>query len=363
MKAVTIVGARPQFIKAAIVSRALARTGAVQEVLIHTGQHHDAAMSEVFFSELGIGQPRHHLGVHGGGHGEMTGRMLEQCERALLAEAPDVVLVYGDTNSTLAGALAAAKLGLPVAHVEAGLRSFDRSMPEELNRVLVDHMARLHFAPSTVAVANLVREGIAGDGVHCVGDVMFDAARHFAGNFAPAAICAGLVDGAYILATVHRAGTTDDPLRLGAVLAALRELAKDCEVVLPLHPRTRARVAGAGISLAGVRVVEPLGYPAMLTLTRGARVVLTDSGGVQKEAYWLGRPCVTLRENTEWVELLQTGRNVLAGTDTREIVSAARRLSCLAPARPEPLYGDGRAADRIAANLTGGLVEPLPCPR
>jgi UDP-GlcNAc3NAcA epimerase len=360
MKAVTIVGARPQFIKAAIVSRALARTGSLEEVVIHTGQHHDAVMSEVFFTELGLGRPSHHLGVHGGGHGEMTGRMLERCEMVLQQEAPDVVIVYGDTNSTLAGALAAAKLGLPVAHVEAGLRSFDRSMPEETNRVLVDHLSRMHFAPSAVAVANLAREGISGAGVHCVGDVMFDAARHFAGDVPPAAICPGLTEGAYILATVHRAGTTDDPARLAAVVAALRELARDGEVVLPLHPRTRARVSASGLSLEGVRVVEPLGYPAMLALTRGARVVLTDSGGLQKEAYWLGRPCVTLRENTEWVELLQTGHNVLAGTDTGTIVSAVRMLASLAPVEPQPVYGDGRAAERIAEILTGRVPEPLP---
>ena len=265
------------------------------------------------------------------------------------------------SSDLLAGALAAAKLGLRVAHVEAGLRAFDRSMPEELNRVLVDHMAHWHFAPSPTAVTNLAREGISGDGVHLVGDVMYDAVR----AFAPAARlppgCAGLTDGGYLLATVHRAGTTDDPRRLRAVLAALRALARETELVLPLHPRTRARVAEAGESLAGLRVIEPAGYLGMLALTRGARVVLTDSGGLQKEAYWLGRPCVTLRENTEWVELTETGRNTLVGTDTAAIIEGTYRMMMLAPSVPDPLYGDGHAADRIAAILTGGVLPQDSC--
>jgi len=281
---------------------------------------------------------------------------------ALRAEAPDCVIVYGDTNSTLAGALAAAKLGFPVAHVEAGLRAFDRSLPEEINRVLVDHLSRWHFAPGADAVGNLAREGIAGADVHRVGDVMYDATRLFAPGAVMPAACEDLHEGAYLLATVHRAGTTDDPVRLGAVLGALRELAQACELVLPLHPRTRMRAGQYGLTFEGLRVIDPVGYTDMLALTRGARLVLTDSGGLQKEAYWLGRPCLTLRENTEWVELLTTGRMVLAGTDPDRILAAARALCELPPTSPRALHGDGNAAGRIAAVLTGGAAEPLPEP-
>jgi UDP-N-acetylglucosamine 2-epimerase len=349
---VSIVGARPQFIKAAPVSRAL-RDAAHDEVLVHTGQHYDANMSAVFFDELELPAPAHHLGVGSGLHGAQTGAMLEAVERVLVAERPDWVLVYGDTNSTLAGALAASKLHLRVAHVEAGLRSFDRRMPEEVNRVLVDHLADLLLAPSQTAVDNLEREGVKR-GVHDVGDVMAGALANAGARAAQrSTILArlGLGERDFLLATIHRAENTDSPERLASILTALR--AVDETVVIPLHPRTRKAIDGLMSDHADgsgrLRFIEPVGYLDMVGLERAARMILTDSGGIQKEAYWLGVPCVTLRDQTEWVETVQAGWNTVTGADVDRILHAVR-ASRLPSDRP-PLYGDAHAAERIAALL------------
>lgn len=355
MKIVTVIGARPQFIKAAPVSRALAQRG-VEEVLVHTGQHYDDLMSDVFFREMRIPEPRHKLGIGGLAHGAMTGRMLEAIEQVLQQEKPDRLLVYGDTNSTLAGALAAAKLGIPVAHVEAGLRSFNRAMPEEINRVLTDHIAGLLFAPTDAAVENLRREGITA-GVHRTGDVMYDAALQFmaiAGDHGKLLDRLALASGGYVLATVHRAENTDDPALLANIFGALGALSAEIAVLVPLHPRTRRQIAQYGIRLpTTLRIIEPVGYLDMLVLEKHAHVIATDSGGMQKEAYFYGVPCVTLRHETEWVELVQCGANRLAPPVSVDAVLAALRAEVArkAPAPRPGLYGDGNAASRIAEIL------------
>lgn len=349
MKILTVVGARPQFIKAAPLSAALRRVHT--EILVHTGQHYDHGMSDVFFTELGIPAPDHHLGIGSGPHGAQTGAMLAAIEAALLAEQPDTVLIYGDTNSTLAGALAAAKLHVPVAHVEAGLRSFNRSMPEELNRIVADHLSTLLFAPSDASKEQLAREGIM-DGVHVVGDIMLDAVlaqRQRAAEVSRVPESLGLEPGGYFAATLHRAENVDSGERLGRILGALGRL--DRPVALPLHPRTASRLREHGlVPASNIRLIEPLGYLDMLQLVSRSACVLTDSGGLQKEAYFLGVPCVTLREETEWVETVETGWNVLAGSDADAIESAARRMPGLDRPRP-PIYGDGRAAELIVAAL------------
>ena len=319
---VTVVGARPQFIKAAAVSRELRRH--FRNVLVHTGQHYDENMSQVFFDELAIPPPAYNLEIGSGGHGAQTGAMLAALEKVLLQEQPDRVLVYGDTNSTLAGALAAVKLHIPVAHVEAGLRSFNRRMPEEINRILADHLADLLFCPSETAVANLAAEGVV-NGVRLVGDVMFEALMHAADAARRKSDVLDrfhLGQKAYALATIHRAENTDDPERLGRLVAALRELSRAMPVVFPVHPRTRSRLPDTG-KADHLHLVEPVGYLDMVRLETEAAVILTDSGGVQKEAFWHRVPCVTLREETEWVETVQQGWNVLAGTDPTAILRAA----------------------------------------
>ncbi|CVK33934.1 non-hydrolyzing UDP-N-acetylglucosamine 2-epimerase [Methanoculleus bourgensis] len=322
MKILSVVGARPQFVKCAPVSRELRKVH--EEILVHTGQHYDYLLSEVFFRDLGIPAPDYHLDIGSGSHGVQTGRMLAAVEEVIAKEEPDLVLVYGDTNSTLAGALAAAKVHVPVAHVEAGLRSFDRRMPEEVNRVLTDHCSDILFCPTATAVANLAAEGVTA-GVHLTGDVMVDALQQnlpLAKERSTALIDLGLSPKGYFLATVHRASNTDDPAALRAIMDAFARL--DAPVVFPVHPRTRKKFAEYGIApAANVSVVEPLPYFDMLALLSGARAVLTDSGGVQKEAYILEVPCVTLRENTEWVETLEDGWNVLVGADADRIVAEA----------------------------------------
>lgn len=351
MKVVSIVGARPQFIKAAAVSRVLRR--AHTEVLVHTGQHYDENMSAVFFQELEIPAPDHDLGVGSGPHGAQTADMLERIEPVLLKEAPDWALVYGDTNSTLAGALAASKLGIKLAHVEAGLRSFNRAMPEEINRILADRVSDLLLCPSRVAVANLAQEGI-HRGVYDVGDVMADAlqwASERARTRSDVLARLGLSEGKYLLVTVHRAENTDNPGRLRQILSVLSDLAKDERVVFPVHPRTSAVLQNSGFrcQVSGLDLLAPLGYLDMVRLEKSARVILTDSGGIQKEAYWLGVPCVTLRGETEWVETVEAGWNVLAGADANRIADAVRRFE--KPAAHPPLYGDGRAAERCVAAI------------
>ena len=350
-KIVTVVGARPQFIKAAVVSQALAQRGDVEEVLVHTGQHFDANMSDVFFEELAIPKPNYNLGIGGNSHAQNTGRALEGIERIVIDQRPDIVMVYGDTDSTLAGALAAAKLCVPIAHVEAGLRSFNRRMPEEVNRVLTDHVSSLLFAPSQVAVKNLADEGIHGDRVVVVGDVMFDSVLRFttlARERTDPLGRLGLTPRGYVLATLHRKENTDDPQRLKPVFEGLA--ASGVDVVLPLHPRTRKRIAEFGLELPGnVRVIDPVGYLDMLLLESDARLIATDSGGVQKEAYFHRVPCVTLREETEWVELVELGVNRLVGTDAARIARAVTEHAFRDV--PADVYGDGRASQRIAAAL------------
>lgn len=349
---VTIVGARPQFIKVAPVSRALRATGRIKEVLVHTGQHFDANMSEVFFDELGIARPDHNLDVGGGGHGEMTGHMLQRLEPLLQDIRPDVVLIYGDTNSTLAGALTAAKLHIPVAHIEAGLRSFNRGMPEEVNRVVADHLSDLLFASTEVAVANLKHEGVDSAKVHHVGDVMYDAALLFADKAKESASLSdiGVEPGRYVLSTLHRAENTDDPHRLAALVAALDQVAKQLPVILPLHPRTRGAMQRHGLRFDHVRTVDPVGYLDMVALESNAAVIATDSGGVQKEAFFYAVPCVTLRDETEWTELIDLGWNQLAAPTgpaiAEQILSAVGRKGT--KAFP---YGDGSASRSIAEKL------------
>lgn len=349
MRIVSLVGARPQFIKAASVSRQLRRRH--EEILVHSGQHYDAGMSDVFFSQLEIPWPDYNLGVGGGGHGRQTGAMLGMLEDLLLDLGPDVLLVYGDTNTTLAGALAAAKLAIPVAHVEAGLRSFDRAMPEEINRVLVDHVSTLLLAPTETAVRNLAAEGITED-VEVVGDVMLDTVRTFA-EHADVRQALGALDleiGSYYLATVHRAATSDSALQLASVIEAFRRL--DAPVVWAVHPRTRANLERFGLLEAAGSVttlVEPLSYLDTIALLRGARALLTDSGGMQKEAYFLSVPCVTLRDSTEWIETVALGWNRLAGTESDAIVRAVAMAD--RPAEHPDVYGDGHAAEAVVAAL------------
>jgi UDP-GlcNAc3NAcA epimerase len=350
LKVVTIVGARPQFIKAAPVSRALRQVHT--EVLLHTGQHYDENMSAVFFDEMLIPPPDYNLGVGSGPHGQQTGQMLMDVEQVLLEEAPDWVLIYGDTNSTLAGALTAAKLHIPVAHVEAGLRSFNRRMPEEINRILADHVADLLFCPTQTAVDNLAAEGIT-KGVHLVGDVMQEAllwAAERAEVRSRILEQLGVDDKGYLLATVHRAENTDDPVRLRGIMAAFAQL--DEIIVFPVHPRTRKALAELGLTdgIPNLILIEPVGYLDMVRFEQAARLILTDSGGIQKEAYWLGVPCVTLRNETEWVETVDAGWNVLAGVGGGQIIEAVEKLQ---PPDTQPnLFGDGKASLRILKHLT-----------
>jgi len=305
-KVVTIVGARPQFIKAAVVTRALAEANELKETMIHTGQHYDAGMSATFFDELEIPQPKHSLGIGSGGHGYQTGEMLKKLESVLIAEQPSMVVVYGDTNSTLAGAIAAAKLHIPVAHVEAGLRSFNKKMPEEINRIMTDHVSSLLFCPTAAALENLAIEGIR-KGVIETGDVMYDVALQFgpvAERKSSILKDLSLKKGKYLLATVHRAENTDNRNRLQNILTALTAVSREMDVVIPLHPRTRKMIHqyGMGSLLDRIRAIEPVGFLDMLMLIKNARVISTDSGGIQKEAYFHRVGCVTLRDQTEWVD-------------------------------------------------------------
>jgi UDP-GlcNAc3NAcA epimerase len=372
LQLLTVVGARPQFIKAAALSRAIAASGgAIQEQILHTGQHYDAAMSDQFFSELGIPAPAFHLGIGGGSHGANTGRMLEAIEQVLLEQRPDALLVYGDTDSTLAGGLAASKLKIPVVHVEAGLRSFNRHQPEEQNRVLIDHLADLCFAPTDSAVAHLRREGIADERIVRTGDVMADAARIFgeeaerrANELMTSAGLQAMASGnqIFVLATIHRAENTDDSARLESILKALATVATigvdghdPYPVLLPLHPRTKARIDSYELEhlLEPLTLTPPLGFMAMVLLERKASLVVTDSGGVQKEAFLQGTPCVTVRTETEWVELLECGWNRLADpSDTLGILKAMHQQLAIDIKEPRPqLYGDGYAAKEILARL------------
>lgn len=350
----TIVGARPQFIKVAPVSRALAAIGGVDEVLIHTGQHHDAGMSDVFFEELEIAPPTHHLDIHGGGHGAMTGAMLQKLEPVLQDLRPDRVLIYGDTNSTLAGALVAAKLHISVAHVEAGLRSFNRAMPEEINRIVADQLSDMLFASTETAVRNLEKEGVDPSRIFAVGDVMYDTALQFAETAARKSTILkdlGVQPGRYALATVHRAENTDDPARLANIVTGLESVAAELPVILPLHPRTAGRMKAAGLAFHKVKTVPPIGYLDMVSLESKAAVIATDSGGVQKEAFFYEVPCVTLRDETEWVELVELGWNRLVAPTGGAIGPAILQAIGTRGIDAKP-YGDGTSAQAIAAVLT-----------
>lgn len=354
MKVATVVGARPQFVKAAIVSRAFRQFTAVEEVLLHTGQHYDDQMSKIFFEELELPKPAYDLGVGSGSHGQQTARMLEGIEAALLDLRPDAVLLYGDTNSTLAGALAAAKIPIPMLHVEAGLRSFNRAMPEETNRVLTDHISDVLFAPTETAVSNLRREGIREEQIHKVGDVMYDAALFYAShaNLKSAILSKmGLASGTYALATIHRAENTNDLQRLRVICGTLSRLAAQMPVVFPVHPRTQKILGQAGFTsqLGSVRIADPVGYLDMVMLEKNARIMLTDSGGVQKEAFFYQVPCVTFRDETEWLELVELGWNRLAppvsvSSQFQQIETALRGT----PGNGHRPYGNGDAARRVA---------------
>ena len=344
MKIVSVVGARPQFVKAAALSRTLRARH--DEVLVHTGQHYDYTMSGVFFDGLHLPTPDVNLGVGSGPHGTQTARMLERIEAVLTEHRPDWLLVYGDTNSTVAGALAAAKMSTPIAHVEAGLRSFDRAMPEGINRVVTDHLSNLLLCPSETAAGNLAAEGITRN-VHVVGDVMLYVLRAVQGTAmarAPQLLSTlGVSEEAYLVLTVHRSANTDGAAPLEAIFTALAEL--DEPVIFPVHPRTRRIMADLTCPPpSNVYPIDPLSYVDMLALVGRARLVLTDSGGLQKEAYWLGVPCLTLRDETEWVETMKAGWNTLVGADPARILDAVRTVT--APAVRPPLYGDGRAAAR-----------------
>jgi UDP-N-acetylglucosamine 2-epimerase len=362
MKILTVIGARPQFVKAAMVSGAIRRLKddqgvkeRLREVIVHTGQHYDYNMSRLFFEELSIPAPDYHLEVGSGNHGVMTGLILSKAEEVMLKERPDVVLVYGDTNSTLAGALAAAKLHIPVAHVEAGLRSFNKRMPEEINRVLTDHVSAILYAPTDAAVANLRKEGIR-NGVEKVGDVMLDA---YLANKSLAAAKSRVLEELnlkpkhYALATVHRQENTDSERRLGAILKAFTAIGKDgFPLVVPLHPRTRKMLAQHGMNAGtGVKLIEPVGYLDMISLEANARLIFTDSGGVQKEAYFAGVPCVTLRDETEWVETVEAGVNLLAGAQRDAIVGCYEKALNVDVNLKPGLYGNGQTARAIVQSL------------
>lgn len=364
MKVLTVIGARPQFIKASVVTAEFKKRHGLEEVVVHTGQHFDLNMSDVFFSELDMPVPRHQLEIHGGNHGEMTGRMLAGIERVMLDEQPDITLVYGDTNSTLAGALAAVKLHIPVAHVEAGLRSFNMRMPEEINRILTDRVSTWLFAPTREAVTNLEHEGIGSAHIWNVGDVMYDVALHHGERASRSSggiyERLGLTDKGYVLVTIHRAENTDDPERIGVIVDALISVGSQIPVIWPLHPRTRGtleRMDMLGKLDAAIQLVDPLGYLDMVRLERCAAVIATDSGGVQKEAFFHRVPCVTLRDETEWVELVASGWNhivppVEVGTIVDAILAAQGREG-----KPVNPYGNGDAASKIVSCLVSGTVK------
>ena len=357
-KILTILGARPQFIKASVVSAAIAGHAGLDEVVVHTGQHFDANMSDVFFDELGMAKPAHTLGIHGGSHGDMTGRMLIAVEQVMQREQPDVVMVYGDTNSTLAGALAAAKLHIPVAHVEAGLRSFNMRMPEEINRILTDRISRWLFTPTEAATRHLRGEGVAAERIEQVGDVMYDVALHHGARVSEtggALQRLSMAPGSYVLATIHRAENTDDPQRLRAIVQALANVAASGRpVVWPLHPRTRGILEQLGLmeqARAQLCLTAPVGYLDMVQLEKYAMLIATDSGGVQKEAFFHKVPCVTLRDETEWTELVEAGWNRLTDARSAGDLEAAVAQALQAQPRQIAPYGNGDAAARIAGAL------------
>ena len=354
MNVLTIIGARPQFIKAATVSRNIKDTTGINETVVHTGQHFDANMSAIFFEELDMAIPKYNLGIYGGNHGEQTGRMLIAIETILINESPDIVLLYGDTNSTLAGSLAASKLHIPIAHVEAGLRSFNKKMPEEINRILTDHSSDLLFAPTIVAVKNLQNEGVDEQKIFNVGDVMLDATLYFSAKAERNATILSdlkLHTNEYVLATVHRAENTNCPKKLKSIFEALGKLSTLTTVVLPLHPRTRQSLKAIqfDIEKSNIRFIDPVGYLDMLLLEKYAVTIITDSGGVQKEAYFHKTPCITLREETEWVELIEYGYNVLSKPES--LIDNYHNARNVRFDDRATIYGKGDAAPKIVNEL------------
>ncbi|TXB67259.1 UDP-N-acetylglucosamine 2-epimerase (non-hydrolyzing) [Vicingus serpentipes] len=346
MKILTILGARPQFIKAGALSREFSKHNQIDEVIVHTGQHFDKNMSDVFFDEMEIPKPKYNLGINSLTHGAMTGRMIEEIEKILFKESPDLLLVYGDTNSTLAGALAAKKMHIPVAHVEAGLRSFNMKMPEEINRILTDRISDYLFCPTEQSFENLKKEGFDNleNKVVNVGDVMNDAVLFY--SMKPNERNILKLDNDYILCTIHRQENTDDIKRLTDIISAINELSKSVKVLIPLHPRTKQKIKDLNIKVEA-DIVEPVGYVQMLNLIKNSRLVLTDSGGIQKEAYILKKYCVTLRNETEWVELINNGVNVLVGADKAKIISAVRDRLNASFNSDVNLYGGGTASKKI----------------
>lgn len=358
MKIVTVVGARPQFIKFAAIRRAVDTHNAsspqpIHDILIHTGQHYDANMSDVFFQQLGISKPDYHFEVGGTTHGVMTGKMLEQIEGVLIKERPDWVVIYGDTNSTLAGALTAAKLCIPLAHVEAGLRSFNRKMPEEINRIVADHCSNMLLTTHSGPTEQLLREGIGIDRIREVGDVMCDVARSYRERGSQGETWLkklGLRPGDYVLVTIHRASNTDDPVRLQWIMDSLAEIAQECPVVFPVHPRTRQaldRLSHSRELPTSVKLIDPVGYLEMLALENGATLIVTDSGGVQKEAYFCQVPCLIVRDETEWTELVEYGYSRLVGNESESFLPAFHEMLSKKFDWSTNLYGDGQAAHKI----------------
>lgn len=359
MKILTVIGARPQFIKASMLSKAIKSNSKIEEVIVHTGQHYDDNMSAVFFKQLNLPKPDYYLGVGSGSHGKQTAKMLVELENVMTSVNPDIVLVYGDTNSTLAGSLAASKLHIPVAHVESGLRSFNKKMPEEINRLVTDHLSDWLFCPSQAATENLRSEGIA-KGVYLTGDIMYDSVLYFKDHALQQSTILkdlSLSQKGYYLATIHRAENTDKPERLTSILKAFQQLNTD--VVLPLHPRTKRKIDHYKltelISSPHIKIVDPLKYFDMLTIASQANVILTDSGGLQKEAYMLQVPCITLRDETEWVETVQSGWNHLTGADTQQITDTVKTIQT--PNECPLLFGDGKAAQKINEILIKGFKE------
>lgn len=355
MKIVTVIGARPQFIKAAALSRVIKNDERIHEVIVHTGQHFDNNMSKIFFDELEIPEPTYHLDIHSLSHGAMTGRMMEQIEEILIKEMPDFVLVYGDTNSTLAGALAAKKLHTRVAHVEAGLRSFNMQMPEEINRILTDRISDILFCPTQNAVNNLMKErfDIFDTVIYNSGDIMYDAALFFqtkAQKESQIGKHLNITSGNYVLATIHRQENTDDTIRLMNIVEALNQIHTEKQVIVPLHPRTRKILDNLGIH-PEFTIIEPLGYMDMIALTSKAHMVLTDSGGLQKEAFFFGKYCLTLRDQTEWVELVENGFNTIVGADKEAILSAYKQNKAYLSDFSMPLYGNGHTSEFIVEKL------------
>lgn len=356
IKIVTIIGARPQFIKAGSVSREIAHqvmNGVnVKEVIVHTGQHYDGNMSDVFFEEMQIPKPDYFLGIGGKSHGAMTGQMIEKIEEILVKERPDWVMVYGDTNSTLAGAIAASKLNIKIAHVEAGLRSFNMKMPEEINRILTDRVSSLLFCPTKSAVDNLAHEGFGvqkGNGqVFLTGDVMQDGAIFYK-DFAQKPKVFDILNN-FVLCTIHRAENTDDVIRLGNIMSALNEIAKDKQVILPLHPRTKKIIKDGNYDLNNLTIVDPVGYLNMVWLIAHCSLVMTDSGGLQKEAFFFGKPCITLRDETEWVELIDNGFNVIVGAEKAKILKTFAEYVFQTDFNVD-LYGGGAASKAIVKEL------------